>query len=175
MTHDILLLRPLIEFTRTEIFLFIKSKKISIQIDPTNFEISLSRNRIRKQLIPYLKHFFNSNLESKIIQLIKLLESETQFLKISICNKFLFSKGKFIFLNISIFIQLPIFLQRKIVFYTFQLLNIKNINFEIVETFRLFLYKIKFFRKKNLSIFFKPLKIKGQIIKILSSTYIKFL
>lgn len=162
------------EFTRTEIFIFIKSKKILIKIDPTNQKKSLSRNRIRLQLIPYLKYFFNANLESKIIQFIKLLESETKFSNFNIKNKFLFSKKEILFLNISTFNQLPIFLQRKIIFSILSFFNVFDINFDKIETFRLFLFRTIFVKKKTKFLVFKYLKINAQIIPLINSTYIKF-
>lgn len=57
------ILRPLLIFHRTDITLFSKKYLLPIISDPSNEKLCWSRNRIRHQLFPLLRFFFNPNSE----------------------------------------------------------------------------------------------------------------
>ena len=87
----ILLGRPLIKFSRFECYKFCEFWNLPIYPDFTNLNINSCRNRLRLQLIPYLKYFFNRNLNKKITQIQRLINLENQYFK-TITQKIIFSK-----------------------------------------------------------------------------------
>ena len=89
--YPILLGRPLIKFSRFECCKFCEFWNLPIYPDFTNLNINSCRNRLRLQLIPYLKYFFNINLNQKITQIQELINLENQYFK-TITQKIVFSK-----------------------------------------------------------------------------------
>nr|YP_009340870.1 hypothetical chloroplast RF62 [Palmophyllum crassum]BAW34817.1 hypothetical chloroplast RF62 [Palmophyllum crassum] len=162
LTNETNLIRPLLNFSRAEILLFIRGTNFPICFDQTNKNLNYFRNRIRNQLIPYLKIFFNPKLDTKIIQIINFIQVETQYfsdLNFLTISSFLFIKNNLIYLNYSIFLKLPIINQRKIIYKISQWIKIPHNNFFELEQFRLIFnqsfYNIKkylFFLKKNILI-----------------------
>jgi tRNA(Ile)-lysidine synthase len=55
-------IRPLLDFTRTELEEFVRQQGLQFCVDSTNKDLSYRRNRIRHELIPYLQKHFNPNL-----------------------------------------------------------------------------------------------------------------
>lgn len=80
-THSsrIFLGRPLMHFSRFECFKFSEFWNLPIYPDLTNVNLNSCRNRLRLQLIPYLKFFFNFNLNQKIHQIQTLINLENQY------------------------------------------------------------------------------------------------
>jgi tRNA(Ile)-lysidine synthase len=59
---DGLIIRPMLECSRDQISKYLKNKEISFREDSTNQELRHARNRIRRELIPYLEKSFNPKL-----------------------------------------------------------------------------------------------------------------
>jgi tRNA(Ile)-lysidine synthase len=59
---DNTVIRPLLECTRAEILEFLADRKIPFREDSSNLDPRYSRNRVRKELIPYLRKCFNPHL-----------------------------------------------------------------------------------------------------------------
>jgi len=53
------LIRPLLEVNRNEILSYLKSRKISFRIDPTNRQTKFFRNKIRWHLLPLIEKKYN--------------------------------------------------------------------------------------------------------------------
>ncbi len=81
LTNDILLVRPLLELTRTQTGLFCQEFQLLIWEDSTNLDLKYARNRIRQQLLPYLREHFNSQVESALAQTAELLQAEVEYLE----------------------------------------------------------------------------------------------
>lgn len=75
------LIRPLIECNREEIEEYCKQKKLNPRIDKTNFDNTYTRNKIRNQLIPYIKENFNPNIIETINRLSTLSRQEDEYLE----------------------------------------------------------------------------------------------
>lgn len=67
LAEGIALVRPLLEFTRAEIEQWLVSLNQSWREDSTNQDDSLTRNRIRNQLVPHLREHFNPQI-SKVMR-----------------------------------------------------------------------------------------------------------
>lgn len=78
---DILLIRPLLEITRTQTEKFCHQFNLPIWEDSTNQDVKYARNRIRQELIPYLQANFNPKVESALAQTAELLQAEVEYLE----------------------------------------------------------------------------------------------
>lgn len=81
LTENIKLVRPLLEITRLQTAQFCADFKIQVWEDSTNEELKYKRNRIRLELIPYLKQNFNPQVEKALAQTAELLQAEVEFLE----------------------------------------------------------------------------------------------
>ena len=81
LTTGIMLVRPLLEITRTQTEQFCQEFKLPIWEDSTNQDLQYARNRIRQELIPYLRENFNPQVESALAQTAELLQAEVEYLE----------------------------------------------------------------------------------------------
>ncbi|MEM7724948.1 MAG: tRNA lysidine(34) synthetase TilS [Cyanobacteria bacterium P01_A01_bin.45] len=77
----ILLVRPLLEITRTQTGKFCQDFQLPVWEDETNQNLKYARNRIRQELLPYLQQNFNPRVESALAQTAELLQAEVEFLE----------------------------------------------------------------------------------------------
>jgi len=81
LTNNITLVRPLLEITRPQTEQFCQEFNLPIWEDSTNQNLQYARNRIRQELIPYLKENFNPQVEANLAQTAELLQAEVDFLE----------------------------------------------------------------------------------------------
>jgi tRNA(Ile)-lysidine synthase len=81
LNTGIMLVRPLLEITRTQTEQFCQEFKLPIWEDSTNQNLQYARNRIRQELIPYLQENFNPQVESALAQTAELLQAEVEYLE----------------------------------------------------------------------------------------------
>lgn len=60
--RDGVIIRPLLDITRSEIENYCREKNLNPRIDHTNLEPVYTRNKIRLELIPYIQENFNGNI-----------------------------------------------------------------------------------------------------------------
>nr|YP_636178.1 hypothetical protein RF62 [Tupiella akineta]Q3ZJ89.1 RecName: Full=tRNA(Ile)-lysidine synthase, chloroplastic; AltName: Full=tRNA(Ile)-2-lysyl-cytidine synthase; AltName: Full=tRNA(Ile)-lysidine synthetase [Tupiella akineta]AAV80602.1 hypothetical protein RF62 [Tupiella akineta] len=70
---DFIVFRPLIKITRETLFLFSNNLKIPIYYDKSNKDLNITRNYIRKVLVPLLKKI-NPRVEENIYKFSKIIE-----------------------------------------------------------------------------------------------------
>lgn len=75
------IIRPLIESKRQDIEAYIKENGLKYRIDHTNYEANYTRNRIRLELIPYLKEHFNKKITDAIAQTADILREEDNYIQ----------------------------------------------------------------------------------------------
>ncbi|MEH2075309.1 MAG: tRNA lysidine(34) synthetase TilS [Nostoc sp.] len=81
LTTGIMLVRPLLEVTRIQTEQFCQEFKLPIWEDSTNQDLQYARNRIRQELLPYLRENFNPQVESALAQTAELLQAEVEYLE----------------------------------------------------------------------------------------------
>ncbi|MEH2055999.1 MAG: tRNA lysidine(34) synthetase TilS [Nostoc sp.] len=81
LTTEVMLVRPLLEITRIQTEQFCQEFKLPIWEDSTNQDLQYARNRIRQELIPYLRDNFNPQVESALAQTAELLQAEVEYLE----------------------------------------------------------------------------------------------
>lgn len=74
-------IRPLIECTRDEIEEYCSNKGLNPMIDSTNMESIYVRNRIRLEVIPYIKKYFNPNIIESLHRASEVIRDEDDYLK----------------------------------------------------------------------------------------------
>jgi tRNA(Ile)-lysidine synthase len=73
-------IRPIIECSRDEIEKYCKENNLNPVIDSTNKESIYTRNRIRLELIPYIKEHFNPNIIENLYKNAEILREEEDYL-----------------------------------------------------------------------------------------------
>lgn len=74
-------IHPLIDTPRCEIENYLREHGIAWRQDDSNRDLSYTRNRIRNQLIPYLKDCFNPNVEEALQRLASISREEDELLQ----------------------------------------------------------------------------------------------
>lgn len=77
----ITIIRPLIEISRKEIEDFIEANRLGFRHDSSNDKTVFTRNRIRKELIPYLEKNFNPNIKELLFNMAENLREENNFIE----------------------------------------------------------------------------------------------
>lgn len=77
---SLLLVRPLLEISRTQTGNFCQEQKIGIWEDSTNQDLRYARNRIRLELLPLLRQF-NPQAEMTLAQTAEILMAEVEYLE----------------------------------------------------------------------------------------------
>lgn len=75
------IIRPLIEISRREIEEFIKSNNLPFRHDSSNDKIIFTRNKIRRELMPFLEKNFNPNIKEVLVNTAENLRLENEFLE----------------------------------------------------------------------------------------------
>lgn len=75
------LVRPLLEVTRNETFQFCQQLHLPIWEDAYNQDLNYARNRIRQELLPYIKTHFNPQVETALAQTAELLRADVEYLE----------------------------------------------------------------------------------------------
>jgi tRNA(Ile)-lysidine synthase len=73
---DGLFIRPLLGVRRAEVVRYLKSRKQAYRVDPTNRDTTLTRNRVRRRLIPLLEREFNPAAAEVLARSAGLLRDE---------------------------------------------------------------------------------------------------
>lgn len=122
--------RPLFVFNRFEIYKIYTVLNLPIWTDKTNLNLNYRRNRIRFELLPYLRFYLNSNVDIAILRCINNIASEAKFLK-KVTQKafktsfFLGLEKEIIIHDYSKLNQYPLDIQKSIVIYSLIELKIK--------------------------------------------------
>lgn len=75
-----IVIRPLLNATREEIEEYCSSHLLSWRTDASNLTTDYQRNRIRVELLPYLRRYFNPGVDGVLLNLAGIMEAENSFL-----------------------------------------------------------------------------------------------
>ena len=78
---SISLVRPLLNVSREETSKFCQQHNIRPWEDSSNQQLTFRRNRIRLELLPYLKEHFNAQVERSLAQMAETVEMDTQYIE----------------------------------------------------------------------------------------------
>lgn len=74
-------IRPLLTYSRKELESYVLQNHLEFREDSTNTELRYRRNRIRKELIPYLRKYFNRNLINTLDRIAEIFQENEEFLQ----------------------------------------------------------------------------------------------
>ena len=77
---DGFIIRPLIDTRRGDLLAYLKEKHVSYRVDATNRDLTLTRNRVRRKLLPLLEREFNPNIVEALAHAADLLRDEDNYL-----------------------------------------------------------------------------------------------
>ncbi|BDU49982.1 tRNA lysidine(34) synthetase TilS [Haliovirga abyssi] len=103
-------IRPILNISKEKIYNYLNEKGYKYVTDETNFQDIYTRNKIRLNLIPYIKESFNVKFEEKIIKLVSEIDETNRYFegiisKINLENEIYISELK----------KYDEFIQRKII------------------------------------------------------------
>jgi tRNA(Ile)-lysidine synthase len=111
-------IRPLLEVSRQEIISYLDHAGISYRQDSSNASKIHLRNKIRLELLPYLKNEFNPKIDEALVQMAEILREENIYIKECVNNALKSTcikkqKNK-ILLNIEYISMLPLAIRRRL-------------------------------------------------------------
>jgi tRNA(Ile)-lysidine synthase len=74
-------IRPILCLSRKEVEGYIQLKKLKPRIDKTNFEKIYNRNKIRLDILPYMKENFNDDIIQTLNRMSVLLQKDNEFIE----------------------------------------------------------------------------------------------
>ncbi len=77
---DGFIVRPLIDIRRGDLLAYLKETHLSYRVDATNQDLALTRNRVRRKLLPLLVREFNPNIVEALAHTADLLRDEDGYL-----------------------------------------------------------------------------------------------
>ncbi|MEL7067491.1 MAG: tRNA lysidine(34) synthetase TilS [Cyanobacteria bacterium J06581_3] len=80
LSPPIHLVRPLLTFSRPETADVCEQQQLPVWEDSSNQNLNFRRNRIRQELLPYLREHFNPQTERALAQLAEIAAAETAYL-----------------------------------------------------------------------------------------------
>lgn len=143
-----LIWRPLCIFNRFELYRLYTLLNLPIWTDKTNFQLKYRRNRIRFELLPYLRFYLNPNVDLALSRFIQNIDSEGIFLQKLILKTFknsyfLGKKKQLIIHNQSQFFKYPYHIQKHIILNSLLELKLHQIDYKLVQTLIKYIYVLK--------------------------------
>ena len=114
-------IRPLIETTRDKIEKYCENNKLNPKFDESNKENIYHRNKVRNEIIPYIKKEFNQNIIKTINRLSEVATEENEYMnKITgqIYNEISKKDGETVILDSKQFNKLELVIKRRLILYT---------------------------------------------------------
>ena len=132
------LLRPLLLLNRYEIQKLLTWAYLPIWTDKTNFELHYRRNRIRFELLPTLRFYYNPNVDLCILHCIETIEQEMNYLTLLTIKTLKFyniytAKKNFMTCNIEFFRNCPYILKKRLLIESLHLIKYFDIHFQVIQ------------------------------------------
>jgi len=80
LNKKISFIRPLINFSRSEITWFCRLFYLPIWSDITNYNFHIKRNRLRSETFPYLKNYFNPRIKKSLTNFIHFCITDNEYI-----------------------------------------------------------------------------------------------
>ncbi len=112
------LIRPVLNLSRFDLKKLSLLWNLPLYPDKTNQTKHYYRNRIRKQLLPTLRFFFNPQIDTILLQFSEITTTEQLYFDVILNQlkyKFQFKKYKTSYLQTSLFYGVPLSIQRKLI------------------------------------------------------------
>lgn len=151
-SFSIFFIRPLLGITRFDVKNICINWNLPVFPDQSNQNLNYSRNRLRKQILPTFRFFFNPKFDSSLHRCIEITNEEEKSIDTTIdkiVKQVLTENEIGYFFNLSLFCSFPLSFQRKICFFFFkEKLKIKY-TFSTINYFLLSINTLFYRRKKK--------------------------
>lgn len=138
------IIRPILSIEKSEILNFLKANSVPYVEDYTNLENDYRRNKIRNELIPYIKENFNPNIINTLTNMSNIIKSEQEFIEEYTDSLNIIKKvNNNFYLNIEKLKKQSKAIQRNLVIKSYERLNgnRKDLSFENIEDILDLVYK----------------------------------
>lgn len=146
------LLRPFFLVNRIELKRFLNLLELPVFPDKSNFSFIYKRNRIRQQIFPLLKTFFNKQIDLSFVKLITLISKNQEELVNDfrpLYNKIILKHNNLYCINIDCYNKLSDDKKKNLFFLFFYKDLNYSIDFDFIKNFIYFINQLK--KKKYLS------------------------
>lgn len=97
-------IRPILDLSREEIERYCQDNELNPRIDGSNLEPIYSRNKIRLELLPYMKKEFNENIVDTVVRMSRSLKIDGEYISNQVEKEFnrlvkKYSDGTYIFMQ----------------------------------------------------------------------------
>lgn len=142
-TCQVALVRPLLDFSRMELRQYCDLERLPLWPDPSNFSMDIRRNKIRHQLLPFLRKNFQASIDKSLTRWAEILCGEDAFLE-DLCesirkraeSSYSDGWGKGTKLDIGIIRALPVAVQRRVIKQFVEAFSNRSLGFDHVENLR---------------------------------------
>lgn len=151
-------LRPLLKCNRYEVSMLVYYHRFPVWTDKTNFYMEYNRNRIRFELLPLMRFYFNQSLDFSILRCSQILNQELEFIQSLTYSALKYSlvsilDNKLIIHNKTFFYALPYIFQKRIILESLKILKLPNITFQIIQRILKIILLFHKMKKANPQIF----------------------
>nr|YP_009313036.1 tRNA Ile-lysidine synthetase [Dermonema virens]SCW21290.1 tRNA Ile-lysidine synthetase [Dermonema virens] len=81
LSINLRLIRPMLNFERSEITWLCRHYYLPTWFDYTNINYNYSRNRIRHEIIPYIKQYYKTNIEKSLSEFVDNISYDSEYLR----------------------------------------------------------------------------------------------
>ena len=127
---DLTIVRPLLSVWRTEIDKYVREQRLKFREDASNKSLGPTRNRIRRQVIPYLQKNFGRNIRQNILRTATIAAEEERWINTQLPD------SSDVDLAVPQLRDLPIAVQRRRILKWLRDQNISDVGFEVIERVR---------------------------------------
>ena len=145
-SRDDKIIRPILCLSREEVEKYIEVRNLSPRIDKTNFEKNYNRNKIRLDILPYMKDNFNEDIIQTLNRMSLLLQKDNEFLEnltLNFYNKYCMQYNDYFIIKKEIFKEEEPIVNR-LLRHAITRYSKSNYDFEMKH-----IYKISHLAKKN--------------------------
>lgn len=107
-SRDGTIIRPILCMTRKEVEEYIQVNGLNPRIDKTNFEKIYNRNKIRLDMLPYIRENFNEDIIQTLNRTAVLLQKDNEFLEnlsLSLYNNYCIESDNYFIIKKEIFLE----------------------------------------------------------------------
>jgi tRNA(Ile)-lysidine synthase len=127
---DLTIVRPFLGIWRTQIDDYVRKHRLKFREDASNKDVALLRNRIRRQIIPYLEKTVGRNIRPSIWRTATIAAEEENWIETQLPDEAATE------LSVVELRKLPTALQRREILKWLRQHKISNVGFEVVENIR---------------------------------------
>jgi len=145
-SRDNKIIRPILCLSREQVEKYIELKNLNPRIDKTNFEKIYNRNKIRLDILPYMKENFNEDIIQTLNRMSLLLQKDNKFLEnlsLSFYNKYCIQYDDYFIIKKEIFKEEESIVNR-VLRHAITRYSKSNYDFEMKH-----IYKISYLAKNN--------------------------